>query len=57
MDIFLQNMIFFLNNLGIIDFVKTTKKEQIQTQDETIFCIILANSELQSKLVIESENI
>jgi len=55
MDVFLKNIIFVLNNLGIIDFAKTPEEEIKPDENKNIFYITLANSELQSKLVIEAE--
>lgn len=55
MDVFLKNIIFVLNNLGIIDFAKTPEEEIKPDENKNIFYITLVNSELQSKLVIESD--
>lgn len=54
MDIFLKNMIFVLNNLGIIDFAKvSTEGKESSLENKNIFYLTLANSNLKSKLIID----
>lgn len=52
MDVFLENMIFILNNLGVIDFAKTPREEAFN-EDEPIFYINLKgkNKDKQAKLI------
>lgn len=55
MEIFLENMIFVLDNLGIVNFAKVSveQKNEAITEDN-IFYINLPNSSLQSRLVIDN---
>ncbi len=54
MSIFLQNIIFVLNNLGIIDFTSiTTEKAEVSKVNENIFYLNLSKSNLKSYLTID----
>lgn len=58
MEIFHENIVFILNNLGIIDFTKVSTTEITKTEDEIFFINLTTNrtdkegNQLQGKMVL-----
>ena len=58
METFHENIIFIMNNLGIIDFTKVSSTEEIKINEETFYINLTTNridnkgNQLQSKMII-----